>query len=105
MGAFGSSHWATPRFSFKSRAARYEPMRQRWGYWPVDMAVRDGEQMGVAEGGKVAPAHIVDEDQDDIGRLGGDEGCCDGSQQEKSTSHRGAFRNWLRLHDSEVFHD
>ena len=35
-----------PRRSFTARWARYEVMRQRCGYCPVEIAVRDGEQIG-----------------------------------------------------------
>ena len=47
----GSWFWrdeyaAIPRRVFNCRCARYDVMRQRCGYCPVEIAVRDGEQIG-----------------------------------------------------------
>jgi hypothetical protein len=35
-----------PLSVLRSRRARYEVILQRCGYWPVEIAVRDGEQIG-----------------------------------------------------------
>ena len=35
-----------PRWLLWSRLLRYEVIRQRCGYCPVDIAVREGEQIG-----------------------------------------------------------
>ena len=45
-GASGSSHWAIPRRSLSARLFKYEVIFQRWGYWPVVSAQREGEQIG-----------------------------------------------------------
>ena len=46
IGARGSSQFAMPRSSLLRRLFRKEVIFQRCGYCPVEIATREGEQMG-----------------------------------------------------------